>query len=67
MKSSTSELTVIDAETLAALKDFKKRHGPQWKSKLNSMWMLASAPGVLHRLRNTHGPSWLAGYKLPKE
>ena len=27
--------------------------------------MNASEPGTLQALRNSHGPSWLAGYKLP--
>ena len=67
MKTATTKIEYpdVDAETLTQLRAFKKSHGPQWKNKLNLMWMMASAPGVLHRLRNTHGPSWLVDYKLP--
>ena len=63
----TAPLPDLDAETLAALRDFAKREGRTWKSILNNHWMKASLPGILHRLRNTHGPEWLAEYKLPKE
>lgn len=57
----------VDSETLAELQKFAKAEGRTWKEKLNDHWMRASAPGGLHRLRNTHGPEWLASYKLPAE
>jgi len=63
--TNQTQLPPIDEETLQQLRQFKKQHGRQWKDKLRSMWMMASAPGVLHRLRNTHGPSWLVGFKFP--
>lgn len=48
-----------------ALRDYAEANGPKWKDKLRTDWMNASASPVLHRLRNTHGPSWLTGYQLP--
>ncbi len=59
------EAQPVDDETVAALRAFAKRHGRSWKFELGVKWMNASADPVLHRLRNTHGPTWLAGYKLP--
>lgn len=33
-----------------------------WKESLQGDWYRASRPGVLHGLRNTHGPEWLEGF-----
>lgn len=59
----------LDAEQVAALQAYAARHGRRWKSVLNNVWM-GGAPyddgGILRRLRNTHGPSWLQRYRLPK-
>lgn len=60
----------LDVEQVAALRDYAIRHGRRWKSTLNNVWM-GGAPhddgGILRRLRNTHGPSWLQRYRLPKD
>ncbi|MET3778095.1 hypothetical protein ABID20_003682 [Rhizobium alvei] len=52
-----------------ALQDYAARHGRSWKRILNDAWM-GEAPhdvgGILRRLRNTHGPTWLDRYRLPK-
>lgn len=60
----------LDAEQVAALRDYAIRHGRRWKSILNNVWM-GGAPyddgGILRRLRNTHGPSWLHRYRLPRD
>lgn len=52
-----------------ALRKYAVKHGRRWKSVLNHVWM-GGAPyddgGVLRGLRNTHGPSWLHAYRLPK-
>jgi hypothetical protein len=59
----------LDDEQVAALQAYAARHGRRWKSILNNVWM-GGAPyddgGILRRLRNTHGPSWLQRYRLPK-
>lgn len=34
-------------------------------AELGIEWQLATAPAPLHRLRNTHGPSWLEGFTPP--
>ena len=52
-----------------ALRDYAVRHGRSWKRILNDAWM-GEAPHddgpILRRLRNTHGPTWLDRYRLPK-
>ena len=55
----------LTADELTALRAYAKQHGPQWKSRLRAEWYVASADGVLHALRNSHGPSWLTSYQLP--
>lgn len=58
-----------DAEQVAALQAYAARHGRRWKRMLNNVWM-GGAPyddgGILHRRRNTHGPSWLHHFRLLK-
>ncbi|SCB37455.1 hypothetical protein [Rhizobium hainanense] len=53
----------------AALRAYAVRHGRRWKSILGNVWM-GGPPhddgGILRRLRNTHGPTWLQSYRLPK-
>lgn len=49
----------------AALAAYAAIHGRRWKFALNQDWMNARSTGELHVLRNSHGPSWLAAYKLP--
>lgn len=62
-------LPPLTAEQEAALKTYAVKHGRRWKSILNNVWM-GGAPyddgGILRGLRNTHGPSWLRSYRLPK-
>lgn len=62
-------LPPLTAEQEAALQAYAVRHGRRWKSMLNHVWM-GGAPyddgGTLRGLRNTHGPSWLQSYRLPK-
>jgi hypothetical protein len=68
-KLKRQRLPELDAEQVAALQAYDTRHGRRWKSILNHVWM-GGAPcddgGTLRRLRNTHGPSWLQRYRLPK-
>lgn len=64
---TSRKLADLTAEQEAALAAFAERNGRRWKSALSDAWMKAAAPPILHHLRNTHGPSWLASYRLPKE
>jgi hypothetical protein len=59
--------TEITQTELAALKMYATAYGRCWKDKLRTEWMNASAEPTLHRLRNTHGPIWLTGFRFPKE
>jgi hypothetical protein len=54
----------LTSTQLQALRAFASANGRSWKQELRSQWMAASAIPVLHALRNTHGPSWLAGFRL---
>ncbi|MCF1465014.1 hypothetical protein B7W85_22625 [Allorhizobium ampelinum] len=59
----------LTAEELRALQEYAERHGRSWKRILNHVWMGEAPPDdgpVLRRLRNTHGPTWLDRYRLPK-
>lgn len=56
----------LTPDELAAITAFAKEHGRTWKADLRDLWMRAAAPATLHRLRNTHGPSWLESFQIPK-
>ncbi|QWW77517.1 MULTISPECIES: SANT/Myb-like DNA-binding domain-containing protein [Hyphomicrobiales] len=62
-------LPPLTEEEEQALQAYAAKHGRRWKSVLNHVWM-GGAPyddgGALRRLRNSHGPSWLHAYRLPK-
>lgn len=64
-----AKLRPLDPEEKQALQAYAAKHGRRWKSTLNRVWM-GEAPrddaGTLRRLRNSHGPSWLQSYRLPK-
>jgi hypothetical protein len=47
-----------------ALRAYAAQHGRTWKEDLRKDWQLASAPPLLHHLRNTHGPYWLNKFTL---
>ena len=53
----------------AALRAYAAKHGRRWESILSDVWM-GGPPyddgGTLRGLRNTHGPTWLLSYRLPK-
>jgi len=48
------------------LRAYARERGRNWKSKLRDDWMNARTTGIMQALRNSHGPSWLASYALPK-
>jgi hypothetical protein len=70
----------LTTDDVAAIQAFAKDHGHTWKTTLAcTYWYNArvwSGPkgtpysteqgSILHGLRNSHGPSWLDGFKLPK-
>lgn len=62
-------LPPLTPEQEAALQAYAARHGRRWKSILNNAWM-GGPPrddgGLLRGLRNSHGPTWLQSYRLPK-
>ncbi len=53
-------------EQCRALVVYAAQHGRTWKARLRDEWMRAAAAPELHRLRNTHGPSWLARFRMPE-
>jgi hypothetical protein len=57
----------LTPEELQALKSYAAYAGRTWKQELRYAWMSASLPGHLHKLRNSHGPSWLNQFQFPKE
>lgn len=62
-------LPPLTAELVAALQAYAVRHGRRWKSILNNVWMGGwphDGGGLLRGLRNSHGPTWLQSYRLPK-
>lgn len=64
-----TKLRALTGDEIAALQRYAAKHGRRWKSILNSAWMGHPSHddgGLLRSLRNTHGPSWLIGYRLPK-
>ncbi|ULJ82744.1 hypothetical protein MF410_34520 (plasmid) [Rhizobium sp. C104] len=69
MRSRFAKLPPLTAEEERALQAYAVKHGRRWKSILNHVWM-GGAPhddgGTLRRLRNSHGPTWLQSYRLPK-
>jgi hypothetical protein len=63
MKAQYAPLT---EEQLAAVQAYAVENGRRWKNSLLLDWYHARRPGHLHALRNSHGPSWLYAFKLPK-
>jgi len=63
------KLSPLTGQEEAALQDYAARHGRSCKGILNCGWM-GEPPcddgQVLRKLRNTHGPTWLDRYRLPK-
>lgn len=69
VKQTRLRLPVLSTDQETALLAYAARHGRRWKSILNNVWM-GGPPhddgGILRGLRNTHGPTWLQSYRLPK-
>ena len=56
----------LTTEELKALEAFAEYAGHDWKLQLMYAWRRGAFPGIIHGLRNTHGPSWLAEFKLER-
>jgi hypothetical protein len=63
------------SEETAAIQAFAAEKGRKWKEELSMVYWynariwrgpVPDMGRVLHCLRNSHGPSWLASYRLPK-
>ena len=67
--SKRERLPPLTVEQHQALRAYAAKHGRRWKSTLNNVWM-GGPPyddgGILRGLRNSHGPTWLLTYRLPK-
>jgi hypothetical protein len=55
----------LTADEITALRTYAEQHGQKWKNHLRADWFDARLNGLLHALRNTHGPSWLMSFQLP--
>ncbi len=64
----------LTAAQLKALDTYAFLYGRTWKSKLRTWWQggfardgaLDEDMRLLYCLRNTHGPTWLAGFRFPR-
>jgi hypothetical protein len=56
----------LTPEEITALQSYAAYAGRTWKMQLRMAWENARMPGLLHKLRNSHGPSWLISFRLPK-
>ncbi|MBB4388304.1 hypothetical protein RJJ65_20350 [Rhizobium hidalgonense] len=69
VRRTRETLPPLTPEQEAALQAYAARNGRRWKSILNNAWM-GGPPyddgGLLRGLRNSHGPTWLQSYRLPK-
>ena len=63
---NTRDYPDLTQEQIAAIVAFAEYAGRSWKAQLSAAWERAAMPGILHGLRNSHGPAWLAEYRLPK-
>ncbi|MCW8059357.1 hypothetical protein [Agrobacterium tumefaciens] len=62
-------LPSLTDQEVKALQHYAARHDRSWKRILNTVWMgegRCDDDQILRKLRNTHGPTWLDRYRLPK-
>ena len=50
-----------------AIRAYAMEHGRYWKVSLRDDWMNARTTGIMQALRNSHGPSWLVSFSLPRD
>ena len=61
---NTSRVFVISVDQLAALRDWRSRHGLHWRSWLKKWWDRGDCAPELRQLRNALGPEWLYKQRL---
>ena len=49
------------------IRAYAREHGRYWKASLRDDWMNARTTGIMQALRNSHGPSWLVSFSLPRD
>lgn len=58
----------LTEEQRDALETFALKNWPKWKTALRDLWARAvvetELEQIVYMLRNTHGPAWLAEYRL---
>ena len=66
----TRPLRPLHNDELAQLRAYAEQEGRRWKTRLelDYWWRGLPVPGfpLLYGLRNSHGPSWLVAFRLPK-
>lgn len=55
---------VISVDQLAALRDWRSRHGSHWRMWLKTEWDQSNCRPELRQLRNALGPEWLHKQRL---
>lgn len=66
LRAYASEFDALVARYRAQKRD-RRSLARDWKEALQGDWYRASRPGVLHGLRNSHGPAWLLSFEFPPE
>lgn len=64
--ASTTTPRDLTGDEMAELQVMRRAFGRTWKEELRKRWEAADAGPTLQALRNTHGPQWLARFKLPE-
>jgi hypothetical protein len=59
-QSREAEYPPLMQAQAAALRDYARTYGARWKPMLRAEWLNDTAEPLLHSLRNSHGPFWLA-------
>jgi len=72
MSGKKHKLPAPTDEQIEALAGYAAYAGNGWRRQLALDWMVAGSRWhgpyeLLHQLRNSHGPRWLAGYALRGE
>lgn len=62
LKQYIAEFNARKARNEAKPKRQRVSMSKDWKCELSVDWYFARRPGVLHALRNTHGPEWLDSF-----
>jgi hypothetical protein len=62
-----TQTPTLTPEALQALREYAALMGRDWRDSLLEDWMRDDRRqwGILRTLRNTYGPTWLAGFTFP--